>query len=194
MAGYIGKSQGVTQVDGYNRTEADDRYVNASGDTMTGALEATNFTQGGSQVYSRNNIIGATSQASGVPTGAVIEQGSNANGNYVKYADGTMLAWKRVNFSGITLNPANGSANSALGLNLTMAAAFVGTPSFSHGQIRLQDSGGFDVYGGTYTYDGTLWIFHSGLRPTNVWPRWDATSSFVVTQGFYEVKAVGRWF
>ena len=38
MAGYIGKSQGVTQVDGYNRTEADDRYVNASGDTMTGAL------------------------------------------------------------------------------------------------------------------------------------------------------------
>lgn len=38
MAGYIGKSQGVTQVDGYNRTEADDRYVNASGDTMTGDL------------------------------------------------------------------------------------------------------------------------------------------------------------
>ena len=38
MAGYIGKSQGVTQVDGYNRTEADDRYVNASGDTMTGGL------------------------------------------------------------------------------------------------------------------------------------------------------------
>ena len=38
MSGYIGKSQGVTQVDGYNRTEADDRYVNASGDTMTGDL------------------------------------------------------------------------------------------------------------------------------------------------------------
>lgn len=41
MAGYIGKSQGVTQVDGYNRTEADDRYVNASGDTMTGTLSVT---------------------------------------------------------------------------------------------------------------------------------------------------------
>ena len=41
MAGYIGKSQGVTQVDGYNRTEADDRYVNASGDTMTGDLSTT---------------------------------------------------------------------------------------------------------------------------------------------------------
>ena len=42
MAGYIGKSQGVTQVDGYNRTEADGRYVNASGDTMTGQLVVQN--------------------------------------------------------------------------------------------------------------------------------------------------------
>ena len=38
MAGYIGSKASVTQVDGYNRTEADDRYVNASGDTMTGDL------------------------------------------------------------------------------------------------------------------------------------------------------------
>ena len=38
MGGYIGSKASVTQVDGYNRTEADDRYVNASGDTMTGAL------------------------------------------------------------------------------------------------------------------------------------------------------------
>ena len=38
MSGYIGSKSSVTQVDGYNRTEADDRYVNASGDTMTGQL------------------------------------------------------------------------------------------------------------------------------------------------------------
>ena len=38
MAGYIGSKTSVTQVDGYNRTEADDRYVNASGDTMTGPM------------------------------------------------------------------------------------------------------------------------------------------------------------
>jgi len=48
MAGYIGKSQGVTQVDGYNRSEADAeflnqtegdaRYVEVAGDTMTGNL------------------------------------------------------------------------------------------------------------------------------------------------------------
>jgi hypothetical protein len=38
MAGYIGKSQGVTQVDGYNRSEADAEFVQVAGDTMTGAL------------------------------------------------------------------------------------------------------------------------------------------------------------
>lgn len=41
MSGYIGSKASVTQVDGYNRTEADDRYVNASGDTMTGDLSTT---------------------------------------------------------------------------------------------------------------------------------------------------------
>ena len=43
MSGYIGSKASVTQVDGYNRTEADDRYVNASGDTMTGALNGRSF-------------------------------------------------------------------------------------------------------------------------------------------------------
>ena len=45
MAGYIGKSQGVTQVDGYNRTEADDRYANITGDTFTGPVTATTLRQ-----------------------------------------------------------------------------------------------------------------------------------------------------
>jgi hypothetical protein len=42
--------------------------------------------------YDESNICGAVSQSGGVPTGAVIERGSNANGEYVKFADGTLLA------------------------------------------------------------------------------------------------------
>jgi hypothetical protein len=38
MAGYIGKSQGVTQVDGYTASEADSEFVSSSGDSMTGDL------------------------------------------------------------------------------------------------------------------------------------------------------------
>lgn len=51
---------------------------------------------GGETVYRTGNILGTVSQSSGVPTGAIIERGSNANGNYVRYADGTQIctaAW-----------------------------------------------------------------------------------------------------
>lgn len=37
------------------------------------------------------DIVGTVAQASGVPTGAIIERGSNTNGEYVKFADGTMI-------------------------------------------------------------------------------------------------------
>ena len=36
------------------------------------------------------NIVGPVSQSGGVPNGAIIEQGSNANGRWVKFADGSM--------------------------------------------------------------------------------------------------------
>lgn len=42
-------------------------------------------------VYHRGNILGAVSEDSGVPTGAIIERGRNSNGIYTKFADGTIL-------------------------------------------------------------------------------------------------------
>ena len=41
MSGYIGSKTSVTQVDGYNRTEADAEFVAKAGDTMTGPLNVT---------------------------------------------------------------------------------------------------------------------------------------------------------
>lgn len=38
-------------------------------------------------------IVGTVSQSGGIPTGAIIEKGSNANGEYVKFADGTQVCW-----------------------------------------------------------------------------------------------------
>lgn len=49
----------------------------------------------GKDFYIQSNILGTVSQSSGVPTGAIIERGSNANGEYVKYADGTLICTKR---------------------------------------------------------------------------------------------------
>jgi hypothetical protein len=62
----------------------------------TGAPDFPNgATINGAAAYSRDNILGTVSESAGVPTGAIIERGSNANGSYVKYADGTQMCWLR---------------------------------------------------------------------------------------------------
>ena len=42
------------------------------------------------------DILGTVSQFGGVPTGAIIERGSNSNGEYVKFADGTLECWQEI--------------------------------------------------------------------------------------------------
>lgn len=43
------------------------------------------------EVYHAGNILGTVSQSAGVPTGAIIQRGSNANGEFVRFADGTQI-------------------------------------------------------------------------------------------------------
>ena len=54
------------------------------------------------ELYHDGNTLGTVSQSGGVPTGAIIERGSNANGEYVRFADGTQICRHLGNF------PANG--------------------------------------------------------------------------------------
>lgn len=79
--------------------------------------------------YARSNILGAVSQSGGVPTGAIIESGTNANGEYVKFADGTMIAWATVSVPGPT-GP-SGSIFMGASAPVTFPAAFVGSVSTS---------------------------------------------------------------
>lgn len=62
------------------------------------------------------NILGTVSQSGGVPTGAVIERGSNANGEYVRFADGTQICTRAL------------TASSSAGVTWTFPAAFVAAP------------------------------------------------------------------
>ncbi len=56
-------------------------------DTSTGRLMRADWG------YGPGNILGTVSQSGGTPTGAVIERGSNANGDYVRFADGMQICW-----------------------------------------------------------------------------------------------------
>ncbi|WP_062762135.1 DUF2793 domain-containing protein [Falsirhodobacter sp. alg1] len=52
---------------------------------------ATGTWAGWSTLYGSRNLLGTVAQSSGVPTGSAMERGSNANGDYVRFADGTQI-------------------------------------------------------------------------------------------------------
>lgn len=63
---------------------------NAS-DTTTGRLMRADYG------YGPGNLLGSVQETAGTPTGAVIERGSNVNGDYVRFADGTQICTARLN-------------------------------------------------------------------------------------------------
>jgi hypothetical protein len=71
-------------------------------DTTAGRLLTTGA--GAAQAFRRGNILGTVSQSGGVPTGAIIQRGSNANGEFVRYADGTQICWRRVDMPRASVN------------------------------------------------------------------------------------------
>ncbi|OFS72069.1 hypothetical protein HMPREF3173_16165, partial [Pseudomonas sp. HMSC08G10] len=60
-----------------------------------GTTQATARTGLGLKSAAVADILGTVSQSGGVPTGAIIEEVSNANGVYVKLASGTMICYGR---------------------------------------------------------------------------------------------------
>lgn len=45
------------------------------------------------EIFHTGNILGPVAQSGGIPTGAIIERGSNANGEFVRFADGTQMCF-----------------------------------------------------------------------------------------------------
>lgn len=74
--------------------------------------------------YKRSNILGTVSQSSGVPTGAIIERGSNSNGGYVKLADGTMICHINILYSDMDVTEAHGVLYSSPEVTVTFPAQF----------------------------------------------------------------------
>lgn len=70
-------------------------------------------------LYSRDSILGTITQSAGVPTGAIIERGSNANGQYVRLADGTQICTIK------TLSGGASSSASSFDIAWTFPATFV---------------------------------------------------------------------
>ena len=80
----------------------------------------------GHLAFHRGNILGPTSQSAGIPTGALIERGSNANGTFVRFADGLQICIGP-DFTGVDVSTTVGSMfRNATPVEWTFPAVFGG--------------------------------------------------------------------
>ena len=122
-------------------------------------------------------VVGTVSQTGGVPTGAIIESGSNSQGTYTKFADGTM----------ITVTP-NAGPWSLLANSVTVLGPF-GLPATFNGSgysvcVQAAPSATNDTYGVVASYPVTgssaSFVFRNGATAQNL-------------VGI-KITCIGRWF
>lgn len=129
-------------------------------------------------LYSRGGILGTVSQSGGTPTGAIIERGSNANGEYVKFADGTQICTFNYNAGSQAINSAFLGGFRTGGLTWTYPVTFAATPVLS---IQANDASAF---GSSISTAGT----------SNVLFFLTAVVSQTAATRTCHMTAVGRWF
>ena len=146
---------------------------------VVGTTNSTNLTRGGSQVYSRDNILATVSQTSGVPTGGIIERGAvtpTNRGQYIRYADGTQICWT---YDAGSLDSSTASGNifrTSATTTWTFPVAFIETP----------------VVTGT-TETSVRWVSVGAVQTTTVDFRHFSSTSTTTTVPT-RLMAVGRWF
>lgn len=120
--------------------------------------------------FRKGTILGTVSQSGGVPTGAILERGNNANGYYFRSANGLQVCMHFAN-----VNSATGG-----GLGWTFPATFADNP---HVAMNMQIGAGSDAknFNAQMTYQG---ISGSGATLTY-------TTASTVTG---HLIAIGRWF
>jgi hypothetical protein len=140
-------------------------------------LDAGALGLNGSPVYARSNLLGSVGQVGGVPTGAVIERGSNANGEFVRFADGTQICVSAVlsvdittAFGAIFAAPAN--------LEVSMPAAFF---TVTGSAVSVCAVNAENAWGAGRMINGTT-------------VRWRAFRPNAGSANTFRLATVGRWF
>ena len=130
--------------------------------------------------------IGAITEFDGVTIPEGYEEvsemsGSNANGNWVKFADGTMICIKKITFTNVVINTAWGSVyETASTLNFgDYAQEFIETPSVSIDLAEGATCFCETFSGRTKTAIGSTWLWKPAIEA-------NGTMTF-------DVIAIGRW-
>jgi hypothetical protein len=138
-------------------------------DTTAGRLMRADY------VYCPGNIIGGVSEVGGSPRGAIIERGSSVDGDFTRFADGTMICTSNV-ISADT-NIVVGAAFKSATQTWTFPSEFIAPPVVSGGAVS-------DV--------ANLWV-SAGQATTSVSSA-VAFAHVSATGGSFRLTAIGRWF
>lgn len=95
-------------------------------------MEKINFVNGQSPYISATNLNNLQDNVENAING-IIESGSNSNGSYIKFSDGTMICRKTMSYTNIAINNAWGSlyeSNSSLNIG-NYAMPFINVPEIS---------------------------------------------------------------
>lgn len=133
--------------------------------------------------YGPGNLLGTVSQSGGTPTGAVIERGSNANGEYVRLADGTQICT-----AFITVDATTGDIQ-----EFPFSASFASQPamSFSGSNAGASPVGGSGAR--SKAFFATVWETDASNWRARI-KDGDAELTGALESYAATVTAVGRWF
>lgn len=165
-----GAAAALTQLTAFMRTLLDDANAAAALSTLDIA-----------DLYKRRNIIGAVSQSGGVPTGSIIERGSNANGEYVRFADGTQWCWGTLSITDTPINLPSGVVyQSGITTSQTFPIAF--------SSVRLFHNVGYSSGG------ARPWSVPATTTSTNFSVILQSGLSMAAFNGAVFWHAIGRWY
>lgn len=131
--------------------------------------------QAWSLVYGQASFLGTVAQSAGVPTGAAIERGTNANGEYVKIADGTLICTS-TGLSTPNATVATGALFRSAPVSWTFPVAFA-VPPMVCGSVQ----------------DGDCWLAADTPTASGVSVRVTAAMSKATSLPM-RAMAFGRWF
>ena len=131
--------------------------------------------------YGPGNLLGSVSQSAGTPTGAVIERGRSGDGDYVRFADGTQIAWIRDDLTR--------SSNARLSFDWTYPAAFSSTPAVT--ATLAADSG---TTPGPDQMHGPFALAETATCSLRLY-RSNGAANFTSGETLaFQATAIGRWY
>lgn len=156
--------------------------IDMGGNPLSNAsqVDSVVMNENGSNVVSQGELAYNVDTSSYIPntlaSGAIIERGSNANGNYIKYPDGTMIT-----SGSIVVASSNNSGNV-----YTFPHAFISTPKVTAHANEISSGGASGSIVTEMANATTSFVYVKALGHA-------ASAIYDITNCEIIVNAIGRW-